>query len=118
MANAVLVLCDDLIFSSKIMATARAKGIDAAVARTQDSLIAKLLAAPVGCVVVDLHNATLNWAKLFPALGDHRPKFVGFGSHVDVETLKAAREAGCDLVMPRSQFVNRLEDDLPKWAMR
>ncbi len=116
MANSILVFCDDLIFTSKITATARAKGIDAAVAKTQDSLVGKLLAEPVGCVVVDLHNASLNWAALFAALGTGRPRFVGFGSHVDVETLKAARAAGCDLVMPRSQFVNRLEDDLPKWA--
>ncbi len=112
----ILVFCDDLIFTSKITATARAKGIEAAVVRTQESLVAKLLAGPAGCVVVDLHNPSLNWATLFPALGDGRPRFVGFGSHVDVETLKAARAAGCDLVMPRSQFVNRLEADLPKWA--
>ncbi len=115
MANSVLVFCDDLIFTSKITATARAKGIDAAVVRTQDSLLAKLLTDPVGCVVVDLHNATLDWSKLFPALGAARPRFVGFGSHVDVEILKAARAAGCDLVMPRSQFVAKLEADLPKW---
>lgn len=116
MANAILVFCDDLIFTSKITATARARGLEAAVVRTQDSLIAKLRGNPVGCVVLDLHNATLDWATLFPALGESRPKFVGFGSHVDVATLKAARDAGCDLVMPRSQFVNRLEDDLPNWA--
>ena len=116
MANAILVFCDDLIFTSKITATARARGLESAVVRTQDSLIAKLQVATVGCVVLDLHNATLNWVTLFPALGATRPKFVGFGSHVDVATLKAARDAGCDLVMPRSQFVNRLEDDLPKWA--
>lgn len=116
MAGSVLVFCDDLIFTSKITATARAKGIEAAVARTQDSLVAKLLVGPVGCVIVDLHNATLDWATLFPAIGSGRPKFVGFGSHVDVETLKAARRAGCDSVMPRSQFVAKLEDDLPNWA--
>lgn len=116
MANSVLVFCDDLIFSSKITATARAKGIEATMARTQDALIAKLADQPAGCVVVDLHNETLNWATLFPALGASRPRFVGFGSHVDVATLKAAREAGCDLVMPRSQFVKRLEDDLPTWV--
>ena len=116
MANAVLVFCDDLIFTSKITATARAKGIEAGAVRTQDALVAKLRGGQVGCVVLDLHNTTLDWATLFPALGADRPKFVGFGSHVDVATLKAARDAGCDLVMPRSQFVNRLEDDLPKWA--
>ena len=116
MANAILVFCDNLIFTSKITATARAKGIDASVAKTQDSLVGKLLAGPVGCVIVDLHNASLNWDTLFATLGPGRPKFIGFGSHVDVETLKAARSAGCDLVMPRSQFVKRLEDELPKWA--
>ena len=116
MANSVLVFCDDLIFSSKITATARAKGIEATVVRTQETLLAKLTDHPMGCVVVDLHNGTLDWVTLFPALGAGRPRFVGFGSHVDVATLKAARDAGCDLVMPRSQFVKRLEDDLPTWA--
>ena len=29
---------------------------------------------------------------------------IGFGSHVDVETLQAARDAGCDVVLARSAF--------------
>jgi hypothetical protein len=33
---------------------------------------------------------------------------IGFGSHVDVETLEAATAAGCDLVLPRSAFFSRL----------
>ena len=116
MANRVLILCDDLIFTSKIAATARAHGLDASVARTQEALVAKLAADPAACVIVDLHNVTLNWASLFAMLGEPRPRFVGFGSHVDKSVLEAARSAGCDLVMPRSQFVKLLETDLPKWA--
>ena len=116
MADGVLILCDDLIFTSKIAATARAHGIEASVARTQESILAKLAANPTACVIVDLHNASLNWGTLFAMLGDVRPRFVGFGSHVDKATLDAARLAGCDLVMPRSQFVKLLETDLPKWA--
>jgi len=115
MAASILILCDDLIFTSKIAATARAHGMEASVARTQESLVAKLIAKPAQCVIVDLHNATLDWAVLFPALGEPRPRFVGFGSHVDKVALDAARSAGCDLVMPRSQFVKLLETDLPKW---
>ena len=45
MANPILVFCDDLIFTSKITATARAKGLEAAVVRTQDALTAKLQGA-------------------------------------------------------------------------
>ncbi len=116
MANGVLILCDDLIFTSKIAATARAHGMGASVARTQGSLITKLLTDAAACVIVDLHNSTLDWAALFPALGESRPRFVGFGSHVDKAALDAARSGGCDLVMPRSQFVKLLETDLPKWA--
>ena len=33
---------------------------------------------------------------------------VGFGSHVDVETLEAARAAGCDVVLARSAFFGGL----------
>jgi hypothetical protein len=33
---------------------------------------------------------------------------IGFGSHVDLATLDAARDAGCDLVLPRSVFFSRL----------
>jgi len=31
-------------------------------------------------------------------------RIVGFGSHVDTETLDAARAAGCHEVLPRSRF--------------
>ena len=34
------------------------------------------------------------------------PRIVGFGSHVNVERLQAAREAGCDQAMARSAFVD------------
>ena len=56
----------------------------------------------VDVVVVDLarHGAAL--AQLRAAHPDAR--LVGFGPHVDTETLAAARAAGADLVLPRSQF--------------
>ena len=33
---------------------------------------------------------------------------IAYGSHVDVAALQAARDAGCDVVLPRSAFVQRL----------
>ena len=32
--------------------------------------------------------------------------------------VKAAREAGCDLVLPRSKFVEELATALPKWMQK
>ena len=71
---------------------------------------------PPACVILDLHNPGLDLATLLPALktqGD--PYVVGYGSHVDAATLAKAREAGCDLVLPRSKFVESLAVQMPVW---
>lgn len=111
----VVLLCDDLLFGSKVTTTGRAHGIPVAVARTPAAAVAK--AADAGCVIVDLHLDGLDVGKLVADLRATRTvRVIGFGSHVDVETLKAARRAGCDLVMPRSQFNSELETKLAEWA--
>lgn len=111
----VVLLSDDLLFGSKVTATGRAHGIPVAVARNAAAAVAK--AAGVGCVIVDLHLEGLDLPQLVSDLRTIGPvRVIGFGSHVDVETLKAARLAGCDLVMPRSQFTAELEVKLPEWA--
>jgi DNA-binding response OmpR family regulator len=109
------VLCDDLMFTSKVTATARAHGLTAAVARTPAAAVAK--APPTGCVLIDLHLPGLDLPAFLPSLRTgSTATVIGFGSHIDVETLKAARAAGCDRVMPRSQFVKELETGLVEWA--
>lgn len=112
----VLIVCDDLMFTSKVTATARAHGLPAAVARTPADAARK--APPAGCVIVDLHLPGLDVPVLLGELraAGSAAQVIGFGSHVDAETLKAARTAGCDRVMPRSQFVKELEAKLPEWA--
>ncbi|MBV8692500.1 MAG: hypothetical protein JOZ37_18530 [Actinobacteria bacterium] len=55
-------------------------------------------------VVLDLSRPGV--LEALSGLGHTRT--IGFGSHVDVETLQAAREAGCDLVLARSAFFARL----------
>ncbi|MEO2091219.1 MAG: response regulator [Gemmataceae bacterium] len=112
----VLIVCDDLMFTSKVTATARAHGLTTAIARTAADAGRK--APPAGCVIVDLHLPELDLPQLLTDLraGGSAAVVIGFGSHVDVDTLKAARAAGCDRVMPRSQFVKELETKLPEWA--
>jgi DNA-binding NarL/FixJ family response regulator len=111
------MLCDDLMFSSQVTATGRALNIPVMVARTSASAAKKAAEAPPQCVIVDLHNTGLVLPELLAELKKTTsPRVIGFGSHVNVELLKAAREAGCDLVMPRSQFHKLLERDLPSWV--
>ncbi|HXQ61897.1 MAG TPA: hypothetical protein VN796_06140 [Acidimicrobiales bacterium] len=55
-------------------------------------------------IVVDLaHPGVLD---VLPRLRPART--VGFASHIDTALLEAAREAGCDEVVPRSAVVRRL----------
>lgn len=101
----VLVLVRDLMFSSRIGATARA--MDAPVKLLRDP--ASLAGAEGRFLIVDLNQpGALDAAVAWKA--DTSGEVVGFVSHVDVETIARARAAGIGRVMPRSQFVNALAD--------
>ena len=43
------------------------------------------------------------------------PRVVAYGSHVEAETLRAARTASCDRVLPRSRFVEELNGAIGEW---
>ena len=115
-----LLLSDDLIFTSRIVGTGRDLGFAIRVATTPGALLALTRGAdatPLACVIVDLHNPGLNIAEFVAELKQlvPPPLIVGYGSHVETAMLKAARAAGCDSVMPRSQFVDELPVELPRW---
>lgn len=113
-----LMVCDDLIFTSKVTATARAAGMTVTVAKSAAAAISAAEKAPPTGVLVDLHNPGLDLSAFLAAVRAACPagvRVIGYGSHVDVAALKAARAAGCDRVLPRSQFVADLEANLPAW---
>jgi CheY-like chemotaxis protein len=113
----ILLLSDDLIFTSRVAGTGRDLGFSIRVAKTADSLLEIARETPPACAIVDLSNPGLKISKFVAALKQlsPAPNIVAYGSHVDTATLKAAREAGCDLVMPRSQFVELLSKNLASW---
>jgi len=113
-----IMLCDDLIFFSRVAGAARAMGLDVRQSRTVPGLLDMARREPPGGVLLDLHIEAIDLPNLLAELRaacPTMPRTVGFGSHVDAETLRKAREAGCDLVVPRSQFVKMLESSLPQW---
>ncbi|MBW3555922.1 MAG: hypothetical protein KY454_03180 [Actinobacteria bacterium] len=57
-------------------------------------------------VVVDLAKKGVMDVLADVAAGDAR--VIAYGSHVDRALLAAAHDAGCDEVLPRSQFFSRL----------
>lgn len=113
-----LLLCDDLIFTSRITGTAKQLGLTVQSARDAATLLRLATISPPACVIVDLHNPGLDLPALMrdlSALGMPMPRVIGYGSHVDVDSLRAARQAGCDPVLPRSKFVDDLPTALPHW---
>ncbi|MBY0456305.1 MAG: hypothetical protein K2V38_03100, partial [Gemmataceae bacterium] len=104
-----LMLCDDLIFFSRVSGFARAAGLEVRRTRTPADLVSAARANPPKGVILDLHNPGLDLPALLDELraacGGELPRVIAYGSHVEAKVLSAARQAGCDRVMPRSQFV-------------
>lgn len=113
-----LLLCDDLMFTSRITGEARALSLTIKPARSLEQLFALARQEAPSCVLLDLAFPGLELSELFRHLGEtcpSMPRVVAYGSHVDAERLKAARAAGCDPVLSRSKFVEELPQALPLW---
>jgi CheY-like chemotaxis protein len=112
-----LLLSDDLIFTSRITGTAHDLGLSMKSARSPEALHALAQQQAPCCVILDLSNPGLSIADTVRRLRDGATKvcIIAYGSHVDTATLRAAREAGCDLVLPRSKFIEELPRLLPTW---
>jgi CheY-like chemotaxis protein len=113
-----LLLSDDLIFTSRVTGTARAAGLTVRAARSAEALESLAREQAPTCVLLDLGNPGLELSELLGwlrAVCPRMPRVVAYGSHVDAAGLRAARAAGCDVVLPRSAFVEQLPQQLPAW---
>jgi hypothetical protein len=93
----VVAFVNDLMLASRVEGSLRAAGHEVSVksavgpdAASADAIVADLEAVDAAAVV---------------AIG---PPTLGFYSHVDVDTRRAAEEAGFDLVVPRSRMAREL----------
>ena len=114
MATPVLLICNDLIFSTKIFSTAKAVGVTVQGVRTLEALREKLAATPASMVIVDLNTTLLDPCAAVRAAKEQSAQahVVAYLSHVQVELAAAAKEAGADTVLPRSAFSAKLPEIL------
>lgn len=105
----VLALVDDLFFQAKILETAKHAGVNVLVCGTVSALICEMAKAPPQLVVIDL-NARGRPLEALTQIrsGAHKAPVVAFLSHVQTDLAAQARAAGCNEVMPRSQFARDL----------
>ena len=108
----VLVAVDDLLFSSKIRATAKQAGVDVTFARSPAEIIEQARTIKPALAIFDLNSAKTDPVQTIAAMkGDPELsaiRTIGFASHVHTELIRAARAAGADDVMPRSAFASQL----------
>jgi CheY-like chemotaxis protein len=112
-AETILAVVDDPFFLSKIQQTAKLLGI------TVEPIAAGKVAeratqVPVRAVILDLNHRsgstldTLRAIKADAKIG--ATQVIGFLSHVQTDLAAAARAAGCDVVVARSTFSQRLPE--------
>ncbi|MCC6952340.1 MAG: hypothetical protein IT433_12965 [Phycisphaerales bacterium] len=117
----ILYLATDLIWASKIKATANALGLSARPVRTLEMLEARLADADPVAMLLDLDAADLALAMLArvrdPALPTaRRLKVLAWGPHVATDLLQKARDLGADEVLTRGAFDHAMDDILPRLA--
>jgi DNA-binding NarL/FixJ family response regulator len=105
-----LALVRDLFFRSKLDAVAEAKGAQIVYASSLDAARARCAETGPSVVFTDLSDASFPAAGTVSAIRAAAPdaRLIGFASHVDLKTLAAAREAGFEQTLSRSEFTARL----------
>jgi DNA-binding NarL/FixJ family response regulator len=104
----VVFLTADLLFSSRVLGAARTLGVDCKIASSPTQLMAAL-DADCRLVLIDLgmDGLDLNAAVASVRGASSAARIVAFGPHVNEALLASAKSAGCDVVLPRSQFNNQ-----------
>lgn len=120
----IVYCCADLIFASKVRATAESLGLPNRPSRDAQALAKRLSQVddgksnlPVTGVVIDLDLGDAAIELILQVKRhDAAIPVVAFGSHIATELLHAARDRGADFVMPRSQFTSNLPAILQRLA--
>ena len=112
----ILVAVDDLLFSSKIRATAKQAGVELTFARSQAEILEQARMLRPSLAIFDLNSGKTNPIETIAAMKKD-PALVGipalgFVSHVDGAVIQAARSAGADEIMARSTFAGNLAEIL------
>ena len=109
-----MILCaiDDLMFSIKISTAAKSLGVDIYFERSADGVLPRIREKQPSLVIFDLNSAKMRPLEVIRTLKEDpelkRVRTLGYVSHVQTDTIAAARQAGIDEVLARSAFSDRL----------
>jgi CheY-like chemotaxis protein len=109
----VLVVMADLFFSATIVDIAKKLGMSVQLIGNRETVLEKIKTQPCA-VIFDLNYAAadpVGLIQLIKADPETRGiRTIGFVSHVQVDLKTRAQEAGCDVVLARSAFAQKLPE--------
>lgn len=112
------LLCDDLMWMSRVMGEAKELGCKIIPARTIEQLLKAVATNGPMCVIIDLAQAQIGTDPT-PIIDQLKTagitRFVAYGSHIEIAQLAAARAAGCNPTLARSKMAAELASLLPGW---
>ncbi|HTV56350.1 MAG TPA: hypothetical protein VMI06_15715, partial [Terriglobia bacterium] len=115
----VMAVVEDLFFLAKIREVANHIQVDLEAARPE-KVAEKLAESAYRLVVLDLNHRSGRAIEALEAVkknpSTQRIPVLGFLSHVQADLAAKARVSGCDVVMARSAFSQRLPETLAAYA--
>ena len=116
MTRTVIAVVEDMLFVSKIRATAEHLDVTLRSVRNMDTLLQVARDSGADLIIVDLHAEKVDPIAVAKALKSddqvNSIRLLGFFSHVRTDLQKAAVAAGYDVVIPRSVFSRDLAEIL------
>lgn len=107
------------MFTVKIQEAAKRAGLELVFVKSQAEALARAGEDPP-VIILDLNYKEAEPLQLISILkGSAKTSgipLVGYVSHVQVDLRQAAKDAGCDVVVPRSAFVQNLPELLGRFA--
>ncbi len=96
------------MLESRIREKARAMDYDVSVVGTAQAVRDAVDSAPPDLLVLDLQAVGLSWQEAVAAAKDGAEgpvPVLAYGQHTKPDILRAARDGGCDMAVPRSQLM-------------
>ena len=115
----IIVVLDDLFFSSKIKEAAKSLDLNLEFTKNTNGLIQKLKSEKPSLIIFDLNSKACNPLESIKEIkslpGLNNIPILGYLSHIQTDLKDEAVKAGCDLVLPRSKFSKDLKEILTKY---
>jgi hypothetical protein len=109
----LIVGVSDLLFQSRIEGAVRTRALDCVIADTGPKLQAALTDS-AAFAVFDVHETAYEPLEAIEQARAAGIRVLAFGRHTAPADLRAARDAGAEIVVPRSELAERLPELLER----